>query len=135
MFGTAAATVTAYIGNRYWTFRDRPDDDRRREMLLFLLISAIGMVIEVGSVWMSNHVLQMHGALWNNAAKFGVGLPLAGVFRFWTCHVFVFPQREAAIAVDVPAPAVEEPPTVGPQRVGADSGEYTVRNTANTAGL
>lgn len=111
--GTTVATITAYIGNRYWTFRNRPDDDRRREMLLFALISAVGMAIEVGSVYVSSHYLGMHGALANNVAKFGFGLPVAGIFRFWTCHVFVFPEIKAdGREVSIPA-----------QRVGATTGE------------
>ena len=121
LFGTAVATVAAYVGNRYWTFRDRPADDRRREMLLFLLISVIGAVIEIGAVFVSDHVLGMHGALADNAAKFGVGLPVGGIFRFWTCHVFVFPQAR----VEGRAPDLVPAPTPGeqPQRVVAATGE------------
>lgn len=107
--GTCVATVTAYIGNRYWTFRDRPADNRRREMLLFALISLIGLVIENGFVFVSDHVLGFHGLLANNAAKFGVGLPVAGAFRFWTSHVLVFPAAKAVGLSTVPGPAAERP--------------------------
>ncbi len=92
--GSGVATVTAYIGNRYWTFRDRPADNRRREMLLFALISAIGLVIENGFVFSADHLFGFHSKLAYNVAKFGFGLPVAGAFRFWTSHMFVFPDGE-----------------------------------------
>jgi putative flippase GtrA len=105
--GTCVATVTAYIGNRYWTFRDRPADNRRREMLLFALISLIGLVIENGFVFASDHVFGFHSLLANNVAKFGLGLPVAGAFRFWTSHVLVFPEAPELLPA-VPATALAE---------------------------
>ena len=124
--GTCVATVTAYIGNRYWTFRNRPDENRRREMLLFALISLIGLIIENGFVYVSDHMLGFHGLLANNVAKFGFGLPVAGVFRFWTSHVFVFPESPKPSA-DAAAP----PPSTDP---GSASGTISVENGANTPG-
>jgi putative flippase GtrA len=91
--GTCVATVVAYIGNRYWVFRDRPVNARRREMLLFLLISAIGLVIESGFVFFADRVLGFHSQQAANVAKYFFGLPVAGVFRFWSAHAFVFPER------------------------------------------
>jgi len=52
--GTCVATVTAYIGNRYWVFRDRPADARRREMAMFALISLIGLIIENSFVFVGD---------------------------------------------------------------------------------
>jgi putative flippase GtrA len=94
--GTCVATVVAYIGNRYWVFRDRPDNARRREMLLFLLISLIGLIIESSFVFVTDRVLGFHSQGAANAAKYFFGLPVAGVFRFWSSHAFVFPERPSA---------------------------------------
>jgi putative flippase GtrA len=91
--GTCVATVVAYIGNRYWVFRDRPDNARRREMLLFLVISLIGLVIESSFVFFGDRVLGFHSQQAANVEKYIFGLPIAGVFRFWSAHVFVFPER------------------------------------------
>jgi len=90
--GTLVATVTAYLGNRYWVFRDRPTDARRREMALFALISLIGLIIENSFVFVADHTLGFHSIAAANIAKFIFGLPVAGVFRFTTSHLLVFPE-------------------------------------------
>jgi len=92
--GTCVATVTAYIGNRYWVFRDRPDDARRREMAMFALISLVGLIIENSFVFVGDRVLGFHSIAAANVAKFVLGLPV-GVFRFTTSHLFVFPEAAA----------------------------------------
>lgn len=101
--GTLVATVTAYIGNRYWVFRHRPADARRREMALFALISLVGLIIENSFVFVADHVLGFHSIAAANIAKFIFGLPVAGVFRFTTSHLLVFPesQRDAAEGADL----------------------------------
>ncbi|GAA2058287.1 hypothetical protein GCM10009839_80030 [Catenulispora yoronensis] len=93
--GTMVATVTAYIGNRYWVFRDRPADARRREMALFALISLIGLIIENSFVFVADQVLGFHSIAAANVAKFIFGLPVAGVFRFTSSHLLVFPESQA----------------------------------------
>ncbi|GAA2002322.1 GtrA family protein [Catenulispora subtropica] len=92
--GTLVATVTAYIGNRYWVFRHRPADARRREMALFALISLVGLIIENSFVFVADHVLGFHSIAAANIAKFVFGLPVAGVFRFTTSHLLVFPESQ-----------------------------------------
>jgi putative flippase GtrA len=94
--GTCVATVTAYIGNRYWVFRDRPADARRREMAMFALISLIGLIIENSFVFVGDRVLGFHSIAAANVAKFILGLPVAGAFRFTTSHLFVFPEAAAS---------------------------------------
>ena len=71
-------------------------------MLLFALISLIGLVIENGFVYVSDHVFGFHSLLAKNVAKFGLGLPVAGAFRFWTSHVLVFPEAPELV-LEVPA--------------------------------
>jgi len=93
--GTCVATVTAYIGNRYWVFRDRPADARRREMAMFALISLVGLIIENSFVFVGDRVLGFHSIEAANVAKFILGLPVAGAFRFTTSHLFVFPEAPA----------------------------------------
>lgn len=114
--GTCVATVTAYLGNRYWVFRDRPADARRREMALFALISLIGLVIENSFVFVADHTLGFHSIVAANVAKFVFGLPVAGVFRFTTSHLIVFPEANAGSdlgldldsAPDPEAPAADD---------------------------
>jgi putative flippase GtrA len=94
--GTCVTTITAYLGNRYWVFRDRPADARRREMAIFALTSLIGLIIENSFVFVGDRVLGFHSIAAANVAKFVFGLPIAGAFRFTTSHLFVFPEAQAA---------------------------------------
>jgi putative flippase GtrA len=114
--GTCVATITAYIGARYWVFRGRPDDARRREMAMFALISLVGLIIENSFVFVGDRILGFHSIEAANVAKFVLGLPVAGVFRFTASHLIVFPE----------APADSEP---------ADAaGTTATRGTAGSAG-
>jgi putative flippase GtrA len=128
--GTCVATVTAYIGNRYWVFRDRPADARRREMAMFALISLIGLVIENSFVFVGDRVLGFHSIAAANVAKFVFGLPIAGAFRFTTSHLFVFPEahgeaqdgagpNEIVLDGTVQAPEAESLSAQSPTRASA----------------
>ena len=143
--GTCVATVTAYIGNRYWVFRDRPADARRREMAMFALISLVGLIIENSFVFVGDRVLGFHSIAAANVAKFVLGLPVAGVFRFTTSHLFVFPEAAAAPEGTGAGGARRsrhsgrrrvrrQRPGRRLQRAITDKGECSVRKTANTAG-
>ncbi len=39
------ATIVAWLGNRYWTFRHRRRASRRREFVLFLVMNGAGLAI------------------------------------------------------------------------------------------
>ena len=90
--GTCVATVTAYIGNRYWTYKDRDKIDRHREMLFFFLINGVAAVIEVMFVFISKYGLGQDGTLAVNIASYGFGLPLGMLFRLYCYRTFVFPE-------------------------------------------
>ncbi|MCX5198868.1 GtrA family protein [Streptomyces sp. NBC_00249] len=83
------AIVTNYIGFRYFTYRDRDLGSRRREMILFVLFSAIGMVIESGVLYVATYGFGLDSSLQNNVFKF-FGMAVATVFRFWSYRTWVF---------------------------------------------
>jgi putative flippase GtrA len=89
---TVIATVVAYVGNRYWTYKDRDKIDRSREMFFFFLINGVAAVIEIAAVFVSKYGLNQDGRLAVNIAKYGFGLPLGMLFRLYTYRTFVFPQ-------------------------------------------
>ncbi|HYN29950.1 MAG TPA: GtrA family protein [Dermatophilaceae bacterium] len=91
----AAATVVAWVGNRYWTFRHTRRDAAHQEFLLFALVAMIGTFIAVGCLWFSHYVLDLRSPLADNIAANGVGLALGMAFRFWASrrHVFRQPDR------------------------------------------
>jgi putative flippase GtrA len=85
-----ASTTVAYIGNRFWTYRNRPRGHVAREYLLFAVLSAIALGIALGCLAFSRYVLGLDSALADNVAANVVGLGLGTVFRFVSYRRFVF---------------------------------------------
>ena len=103
------STLVAYVGNRFWTFRNRERRETGAEVGLFVLVSAGGFLITVFCVWFTEHVIGANSRLAVNLAQLGAGQVLGTVFRFWACHRYVFPEAGAAvrIAAQPGAPAAE----------------------------
>ncbi|SIN33646.1 Putative flippase GtrA (transmembrane translocase of bactoprenol-linked glucose) [Micromonospora cremea] len=89
VIATIVATITSYLMNRHWTYRDRPKSALRREYVLFFLFNATGLLIELGVLAAAKYGLGVHGLLALNVAKTG-GVLLATLFRFWSYRTFVF---------------------------------------------
>ncbi|UZJ31104.1 GtrA family protein [Streptomyces endophytica] len=97
IIATVVATGTNYIGYRYFTYRDRDKQGRTKELTLFLLFSAVGLVIENGLLYIATYGFHWDTPLQNNFFKF-LGIGLATLFRFWSYRTWVFrtlPAREA----------------------------------------
>ncbi|MEU0049213.1 GtrA family protein [Streptomyces sp. NPDC006309] len=114
VIATVVAIVFNYVGFRYWTYRDRDKHGRTKELTLFLLFSAIGLVIENGLLYVATYGFGWDSPLQSNVFKF-VGIGVATLFRFWSYRTWVFralPSREAEsiIAAEAhPAPHPSEP--------------------------
>ncbi|MCP3820505.1 GtrA family protein [Streptomyces sp. A3M-1-3] len=100
------ATVVAigfnYVGFRYFTYRDRDKSRRTRELTLFLLFSALGLVIENGALYVATYGFGWDTPLQSNVFKF-LGIAVATLFRFWSYRTWVFralPAREAVQAAE-----------------------------------
>ncbi|MEU7751086.1 GtrA family protein [Micromonospora sp. NPDC049101] len=89
VIATLVATITSYLMNRHWTYRDRPKSALRREYVLFFLFNGVGLLIELGAVAAAKYGLGVHGLLALNVAK-TVGVLLGTLFRFWSYRTFVF---------------------------------------------
>ncbi|HEV2635052.1 MAG TPA: GtrA family protein [Actinocrinis sp.] len=123
--GTGLGTVVGYLGNRFWVFRRRDRRQSTAELLLFILVSVIGMGITAVCVAFNDHVLGNHSVLSANVAQFIFGQGLGTIFRFWACHRWVFPEAAAeagepfgelaAVAADLPlvVPAAQLEPSDG----------------------
>ncbi|MHC0433122.1 GtrA family protein [Streptomyces sp. O3] len=96
-----AATVVAicfnYIGFRYFTYRDRDKSGRTREMTLFLVFSAVGLVIENGVLFAATYGFGWDSPLQSNVFKF-LGIAVATLFRFWSYRTWVFRALPSADA-------------------------------------
>lgn len=113
---TIVATITSYLMNRHWTYRDRPKSAVRREYALFFLFNATGLLIELGVLAAAKYGLGMTSLLALNVAKTG-GVVLATLFRFWSYRTFVFqpaPATGPATSRDEPTSATGATPTAVP---------------------
>ncbi|MCM0678038.1 GtrA family protein [Micromonospora phytophila] len=94
VIATIVATITSYLMNRHWTYRDRPKSAMRREYALFFLFNGAGLLIELGVLAAAKYGLGVTGLLALNVAK-TVGVLLATLFRFWSYRTFVFQPAPA----------------------------------------
>jgi putative flippase GtrA len=100
---TVVSASVAFVGNRFWTWRDRERSGLAREYGLYFGLNVVGLAIALGCVWVSHYLL---GSLWpafqtdlaNFIAANVVGLAAGTLFRFWSYRRFVFlaPAVEAA---------------------------------------
>ncbi len=84
------STIVAWVGNRYWTFRDHRRANVSQEFVLFALVAGLGTLIAMSCLWVSHYVLGFRSPLADNIAANVVGLGLALSFRFWAYRRHVF---------------------------------------------
>lgn len=100
----AIATLVAWLGNRYVTFRRERSDRAVREGLLFALVNIGGLLIAAACLFVSHYLFGFTSQLADNIAGNGVGLVLGTAFRFATYRWLVFSPRLPSLAVPLPAP-------------------------------
>ncbi|MCX5090705.1 GtrA family protein [Streptomyces sp. NBC_00365] len=111
VIATIVAIVFNYIGFRYFTYRDRDRGGRTREMGLFVLFSAVGLVIENGVLYVATYGFGWDSSLQSNIFKF-LGIGIATLFRFWSYRTWVFrtvPDEAREVVVSAEALLDEEP--------------------------
>ena len=84
------AMVVTYVGNRTFTWAGSSNQDRRRELGLFVLFNVIGFGFSVVTLVVSHDLLGLRGALADNLSANVLGVALGTVFRFVTYKRFVF---------------------------------------------
>lgn len=90
--GSLVATLVSWLGNRYWTFRDKRATRPARELTLFLMFNAVGALLTMACVAFAIDVLGLRGLAWETTAR-NVGIVLGTLFRFWTYRSFVFTSK------------------------------------------
>lgn len=103
------ATIVAWAGNRWWTFRHRKTASRQREFVLFLAMNVGGLLISLACLAFSHYVLGLRSTLADNIAGNGVGLVLGTLFRFWAYKSFVFTSPEEVAYLE-DEPVVDDEP-------------------------
>ncbi|MEU5280854.1 GtrA family protein [Streptomyces asoensis] len=124
VIATVVSIVFNYVGFRYFTYRDRDKSGRTKELTLFLLFSAVGLVIENGLLFAATYGFGWDSPLQNNVFKF-VGIGVATLFRFWSYRTWVFralPAKEAVADAEsflaVAGPSVTGRSVAGPSVTG-----------------
>ncbi|WP_102161459.1 GtrA family protein [Zhihengliuella halotolerans] len=116
------ATFFSWGANRYWTFRHRRQANIARELVMFLIMNAIGLGIAAACVWVTKYMLHLTDTTSLFIAGSVVGLILGTIFRFFAYRFWVFtaeldaepefahdhellhPHERDAVAADAPAP-------------------------------
>ncbi|MFD2691285.1 GtrA family protein [Streptomyces phyllanthi] len=102
VIATVVAIAFNYVGFRYFTYRDRDKSGRTKELTLFLLFSAVGLVIENGVLYTATYGFGWDSPLQSNVFKF-LGIGIATLFRFWSYRTWVFrtlPAKEAVASAE-----------------------------------
>ncbi|GLY27854.1 GtrA family protein [Kineosporia sp. NBRC 101731] len=102
------ATLVAWLGNRYWTFRHRRRASRRREFVLFLVMNGAGLAIALACLGFSRYVLGLESPLADNISGNVIGLVLGTLFRFWAYRTFVFTDDQAGAEEHLTPPGTPE---------------------------
>ncbi|MEU8761910.1 GtrA family protein [Streptomyces sp. NPDC048659] len=115
IIATVVAIAFNYVGFRYFTYRDREKSGRTKELTLFLLFSAVGMVIENGVLYAATYGFGWDTPLASNFFKF-FGIGVATLFRFWSYRTWVFKALPAKEAVQTAESFLEQAPRQGTRK-------------------
>jgi len=102
-----AACVVTYLGSRFWTFRNRENQSVHRELILFIVLNAIGLVIAEIVIGTTAYAFGAKDQLAYNAASV-IGTGIGTIFRFWAYRKWVF------LAPANPSPATTAPGSTAP---------------------
>lgn len=84
-----AATIFAFAGNKYWTFKHRKGSHLHRESVLFFLFNTIGLLIQLAFVSAARYGLGLTGTFSYNIANI-TGIVVATIFRLYSYRRWVF---------------------------------------------
>lgn len=91
----AVATVFAWVGNRYFTFKHRENRPLHHEVLLFFLVNAIALAATSAWVALAHYGFGVTSKLWINIHAF-IGIAIGTVIRFIAYRLVVFGEDAEA---------------------------------------
>jgi putative flippase GtrA len=109
-----AASCLTYLGNRLWTYRDRPRPRTARSILMFVGLNVLASALQLACLGFSRYVLGLDSALADNVSGTLIGQVVSTTFRYLTYGRFVFPHGQDA--------EDEDPRTAPHERSGSLSG-------------
>ena len=90
---TVVAILFSWVANRLWTFREKRQENKRRELVQFLVANGIGLAIELGCLVFSYYVLGLQSATASFISGTIIGTILGTVFRYFAYRFWVFSQE------------------------------------------
>ena len=103
--GVALATIAAWLGTRYWTFRRNLRPDFAREFVEFVLVAGAGYAANLLILFVSHYVLGFHSLLADNVSGNLIGAAVGAVARFLLYRAWVYHPSRAGRQASV-APVV-----------------------------
>jgi len=89
----AVASCFTYLGNRLWTFGDRPPPHTTRSILAFVIVNVIAAGLQLACLGFSRYVLGLDSPLADNISGTLIGQVVSTSFRYVTYGRFVFPRE------------------------------------------
>jgi putative flippase GtrA len=86
---TFAATIFAFLGNRYWSFRHRHGAGARTEGVTFFALNAVGLLIQYACIALINVALGLSSRFWYSVALV-LGIGFGTLFRFWSYRKWIW---------------------------------------------
>lgn len=113
----AVATVVAWIGNRWWTFRHRHNRPVAHEVSLFFGVNGIGLAISALWLAFTHYTLGMDSRFAVNLNAL-IGIGLGTLFRFWAYRQVVFAHEHPGDVEDdeYDDSSSQDAPDIGPPR-------------------
>ncbi|RKQ34222.1 GtrA family protein [Kocuria tytonis] len=90
---TIVAIAFSWVANRLWTFRDKRQEDKRKEAIQFAIANAIGLAIEMGCLGVSIYVLHLTSPTASFISGTIIGTVLGTVFRYFAYRFWVFSTK------------------------------------------
>lgn len=104
LVSTTLAIAVNWMGNRFWTFREKRREDVVREGVEFALASLAGLVVSIACLWISHYLLGFRTVLDDNVSGNLIGLGLGTVVRFVLYRWWVYGHRAATAPLASAAP-------------------------------
>ena len=93
---SVVAIAVAFVGSRYYTWRDRRSEHPGREYAMFVLLSVVAAGLQLLCLTITHYGFGWTSPLADNLSGNVVGMAVAMVFRFLTFRALVFPDRSSA---------------------------------------
>jgi putative flippase GtrA len=104
LVAAVVSMTAAFIGHRYWSFSHRARTGVRREYLLFAVVNAAALLLNIAIIWAVRYPLGQDSAFVLQVANIA-GIALGTAIRYLSYRRWVFPAIAAAEPIPVPAGA------------------------------